>query len=162
MKNIISTVPRTLSHGEYTINNLCKIANAFNNYFNSVTDTAKQNINYSHKQFSEYLKHQYNNSIFIQPTTDGKKITNISFLKINKAYGPFSIPNKTLIPLKPDISKQLADLFSLCFSSGSFASILATAKVVLVFKKGAKLDCCDYRPISALSNVEKNTGKTYV
>ena len=39
-----------------------------NNYFVSVADAAKQNINYSHKHFAEYLKHQCNNSIFIQPT----------------------------------------------------------------------------------------------
>ena len=94
MKNVKSTVPRTLSHGDNTITNPCEIANVFNNYFASAADTAKQNINYSHKPFSEYLKHQCNNSIFIQPT-DSEKIANIiSSLNINKASGLFSIPNK--------------------------------------------------------------------
>ena len=159
MKNVISTVPRTLSHGENTTTNPCEIANVFNNYFASVAETAKQNINYSHKHFSEYLKHQCNNSLFIQPT-DSEEIANIiSSLNINKACGPFSIPNKILVLLKQDISLQLADLFNLSFSSGSFPSILKTAKVVPVFKKGSKLDCCNYRPICLLSNVEKITEK---
>ena len=57
MKNVISTVPKTLSHGKNTITNPCEIANVFNNYFSSVNYTAKQNIDYSHKHFSEYLKH---------------------------------------------------------------------------------------------------------
>ena len=101
------------------------------------------------------MKHQCNNSLFIQPT-DSEEIANIiSSLNINKASRPFSIPNKILILLKQDISIQLADLFNLSFSSGSFPSILKTAKVVPVFKKGSKLDCCNYRPISLLSNVEK-------
>ena len=150
MENIISTVLRTLSHGENTITNPCEIANIFNNYFASVADTAKLNIKYSHKHFSEYLKHQCNNSVFIQPT-DSEEIANIiSSLNINKTCGPFSIPNKILILLKHDISKQLADLFNLSFSSGSFPSILKTAKVVPVFKEGSKLDCCNYCLISLL------------
>ena len=33
MKNVISTVPRTLSHGENTITNPCEIANVFSNCF---------------------------------------------------------------------------------------------------------------------------------
>ena len=94
-------------------------------------------------------------SIFIE-LTDSEEIANIiSSLNINKACGPFSIPNKVLILLKQDISLKLVDLFNLSFSSGSFPSILKTAKVVPVFKKGSKLDCCNYRPISLLSNVEK-------
>ena len=144
MKNILSTVSRTPSHGENTITNPC-------------CWYCKQNINYSHKHFSEYLNHQCNNSIFIQPT-DSEGIANIiSSLNINEASGPFSIPNKILILLKQDIFKQLADLFNFSFSSGSFPSIPKTAKVVPVFKKGSKLDCCNYCPISLISNVEKNT-----
>ena len=155
MKNVKSTVPRTLSHGVNTTTNPCKIANAFNNYFALVAVTAKQKINYFNKHFSEYLKHQCNNSIFIQPTHRGKIANIISSLNISKACDPFSIPNKILIPLKQDTSIRLADLFNLCFSSGSFPSILKTAKVVPVFKKGPKLDYCNYRPIFLLSNVEK-------
>ena len=55
MKNVISTVPRTLSRGENTISNPCEIANVFNNYFASTI-------------FSEYLKHQCNNSTLFYPT----------------------------------------------------------------------------------------------
>ena len=50
MKNVISTVPRTLSWGKNTITNPCQTTNVFNNYFASVADIAKQNINYSHKR----------------------------------------------------------------------------------------------------------------
>ena len=66
MKNVISTVPRALTHGENAITNPCEIASMFNNYFASVADAVKQTINYSHGHFSEYLRHQCNNSIFIQ------------------------------------------------------------------------------------------------
>ena len=93
--------------------------------------------------------------MFIKPT-DREEIANIiSSLNISKTCDPFSIANKILILLKHDTCKQLADLFNLSFSSGSFPSILKTAKVVPVFKKGSKLDCCNYCPISLLSNVEK-------
>ena len=68
MKDILSAVPRTLSHGKNTITNLCEITNVFNNYFASITDTAMWNIKYSYKYFSENLKHQQSNYIFFQPT----------------------------------------------------------------------------------------------
>ena len=138
----------SLSHGDNAITNPCKIANIVKNYFASVVDAAKQNINYSHKHLSECLKHQCNNFIFIRPTDTFS-------LNINKVSGPFSIPNKILILQKKDNSKELADLFNLSFSSGSFPSILKTTKVVSVFKKRSKLDYCNYCPISLLQILQK-------
>ena len=67
-KNITSSVPRTISQGSNLITNHYDIANFFNNYFYSVAATAKENIKYSHKHFSDYLNNQCKNSIFIQPT----------------------------------------------------------------------------------------------
>ena len=63
--------------------------------------------------------------------------------------------------LKQDISKHLADLFVFSFSSGSFPSILKTTKAMVVFKKGSKLDCYNYRRISFIK-CWKTTWKTYV
>ena len=81
---------------------------------------------------------------------------------IKLASGPNSIPYKILFLLKNEISKQLTDLFNLSFMTGVFPSVLKIAKVVPVFKKDLKLDYSNYRPISLLSNIEKNTRKTYV
>ena len=67
LKNITSSVPRTILQGENLITNPYDVANIFN-----VADTAKENIKHSHKDFSDYLNSQCNNSIFIQPT-DNKK-----------------------------------------------------------------------------------------
>ena len=78
LKDITSSVPRTISQGENLITNPYDIANIFNNYFSSVADTAKENINYSHKHFSTFLNNQFNNSIFIQ-TTDSEEML-ISYL----------------------------------------------------------------------------------
>ena len=80
----------------------------YNNYFSSVADTAKENIKYSHKHFSDYLNNQCNSSIFLQPT-DIEEIANIiSTFNINKSSSPNSIPYKKLNILKKKrISKQL-------------------------------------------------------
>ena len=71
MKNIItlndlsSDVPRTLSVND--VNNPCDIANTFNNYFTSIVRKTKENINYSHKHYSDYLNDECKNSLFIHP-----------------------------------------------------------------------------------------------
>ena len=57
--------------------------------------------------------------------------------------------------LKNDISDELADLFNLSFTTGSFATILKTAKVIPIHKKESKLGGTNYRPISLLSNLDK-------
>ena len=57
--------------------------------------------------------------------------------------------------LKNDISEQLADLFNLSFTTGTFPSLLKTAKVIPIHKKDSKLNFTNYHPISLLSNLDK-------
>ena len=112
MKNVLSTVPRTFSHGVNATTSPSEIADVFNNYFVSVPETAKQNINCSHKTFLNTYK--------INAIYSGEIANIISSLNINKACGPFSIPKKILILLKQDISTQLSNLFNFSFPLALF------------------------------------------
>ena len=143
-------MPRTISQGEDVITNPYDIANTFNNYFSSIADTAKENIKYSHKHFSDYLNNQCKNSLFFQPTDSEGIADIISTLNMNKSSVPNSIPYKIFNLLKKDISEQFADIFNLALSSGVFSSLFKIAKVVPVYKKDSKLDRHNYRPISFL------------
>ena len=119
----------------------------------------KKSINYSHKHFSDYLSNRSNTTRFLE-TTDKEEIANIvSSLNSKKASGPNSIPYRILFLLKNEIWKQLVNLCNLFFMTGTFPSVLKTAKVVPVFKKDSKLDYSTYRPISLLSNIEKSPEK---
>ena len=49
----------------------------------------------------------------------------------------------------------MADLFNLSVTTGSFPTLLKTAKVIPIHKKVSKLDYTNYLPISLLSNLDK-------
>ena len=55
LNNLSSDIPITLSVNDVTISDPCDIANTFNNYFSSIAKKTKDNINYSHKHYSDYL-----------------------------------------------------------------------------------------------------------
>ena len=57
--------------------------------------------------------------------------------------------------LKNDISEQLADLFDLSFTTGTFPTLLKTAKILPIHKKDSKSNLTNYRLIFLLSNLNK-------
>ena len=65
------------------------------------------------------------------------------------------IPNKMLKIPAHVISSSLTDIFNCCTSMNSFPDDLKVAKVVPIFKAGAKDDPGNYRPISILSSVAR-------
>ena len=74
-------------------------------------------------------------SIFQQPTVK-EEIANIIYSpNSNKASGPNSIPYRILLLLKNEISKNLADLLNLSFTTGVFPSVFKTEKLVPFLKK---------------------------
>ena len=62
---------------------------------------------------------------------------------------------KILKLAKQPNSNHLSKILNLSFSSGIFPERLKTAKVTPIFKKGSKLECSNYRPISLLFNLDK-------
>ena len=75
-----------LSHdNSNTITNPYDIANTFNNYFASIAETTKNNIKYSHKHFSDYLKEECESTIFLKPTSKeevGSIISSLTLIRL--------------------------------------------------------------------------------
>ena len=149
-----SDIPKILNTNDSTITNPVEIANVFSNYFSCIASETKVNIKYSHKHISDFLKNRAQNS-FLSPTDKHEVALIISSLDSTKSVEPNIIPTKTLKLLKNDIFCQLADIFNMSFTSGTFPSALKITKVVPVHKKDSKLDFSNYRPILLLSNLDK-------
>ena len=107
------------------------------------------------KTHLSYLGHENSNIIFLSPTLPQDTEDLISSMKTNKAIGPNSIPTKILKLFKKEFSKPLSDIIDLSFNQGIFPNLHKIANVIPIHKKGDKLNCSNYRPISLLSNISK-------
>ena len=131
------------------------IANIFNNYCSTIGEKTQAKIKHSDKKYTDYLTNENPDMFFLSPTNKDEIKFLLSSLDINKSTGLCSIPSKVLNMFKNDISDQLADLFNLSFTTGTFPTLLKTAKFILIHKKDFQLNCTNYRPVSLLSNLEK-------
>jgi len=127
--------------------------NEFNErYLNILLDKlSKEN-----KNFKSYLRDSNVNSFFVSPTTKEEIIEIINELDCLKGTGPHSIPTDIFKVIKLIVSESLTDIINLSFKTGIYISNLKISKVIPVYKgKGNNLHCCNYRPISLLSNIDK-------
>ena len=149
MKNSSSNSPTLRTYQNENINNPEIISNIFNNYFSTIGEKTQEKIKHSHKKYTDYLTNENPDMFFLSPTNKEIKFI-LSSLHVNKSAGPYSIPSKVnYISVKP------ADLFNLPFTTGTFPTLLKTAKVITIHKKDSKSNFTNYRPISLLSNLDK-------
>ena len=66
---------------------------------------------------------------------------------------------KILKLAKEQIAEHICFIYHLSFTTGIFPDSLKITKVTPVYKKGSKLECANYRPITLLSNLDKITEK---
>ena len=101
---------KELSRHGSIITNQIEISNVFNNYFATIADKAKENINLSHKNISYFLKNIHHNYFFLSPTNKLEIPSIIPWLDSNTSVGSNSISLKILKLLKNDISNWLGDI----------------------------------------------------
>ena len=76
-------------------------------------------------------------------------------MKVNKGVDPNSIATKILKDYKSEFSKRLSDIINTSFTTGICPSAFKVANFISIHKKGDKLDCNSYQPMSFLSNISK-------
>ena len=94
------------------------------------------------------------NNFILKPVTENEVTVIIAGLDESKA-GSSSISTKFLKKFHNIFIPIITILINKSFFDGVFPDSLKIADVVPVFKKNDRLKCCNYRPISLLSNISK-------
>ena len=95
------------------------------------------------------------NSFFIEPICTDDVGLEIRHLNRKKAPDPDCIGGK-LIQLCPDIfSNNLTKIYNRAIQTGVYPHAMKLAQVIALYKKGARYDPNNYRPISLLSIFDK-------
>ena len=92
---------------------------------------------------------------FLSPVTENEILNEINNLNPKKSTGPARIPTNIFKLISKIICKPLSDIINISLSTGVFPSILKSANVIPIYKKGSKIICTNYRPISLLSSISK-------
>ena len=137
-----------------------KIADDFNGYFASIAEKLQQNIFSENTDFSKYLSRPLDYNFLFKSADPSEIIFIIDSIETSKATGPYSIPTEILKLVKNNICLPLKEIINMSFATGVYPELLKTAKVIPIFKnKGDQLMMANYRPISLLSNINKNFEK---
>ena len=132
------------------------ISNEFNNFFSNIAQDILDKRTYEGDgNFEQYLHDQNANAFTFDPVDEEEITSIISKFGVNKASGPTSVPTDILKYLKHEIAKPLTLLINLSITQGIHPDMLKIAKVIPIYKKGSKLNACNFRPISLLSNINK-------
>ena len=136
-------------------NNPQEIVNGFNEFFTNIGPRLASKIELSGKSYMDFLSQPSDYSFFLFPTTDCEVVNLLRGLDIQKAAGYDNISAKLLVNAAEYIAGPLCHIFNLSFVNCKFPDALKVAKVVPIFKKGAKENPANYRPISVLPLISK-------
>ena len=131
-----------------------KISEAFNNFFVNVAPELEKNLPPTEKNPLDYLSPRNPASMRVPHATLNDIISIIRSLKSKKC----NVNDFSPLILKKNahhIAGPLTKLFNQSIQSGKFPDILKCANVIPLYKKGAKTDINNYRPISLLNVFSK-------
>jgi len=134
------------------------IAEAFNNYFTSITTDMSNNIDPPNNPQSgvlDYLTNRPTSRFDFHMITPEQLVRASGDIKSKTSAGHDELTTKLIKYVINDIKDPLTVIFNQCIINGIFPSRLKLSKVTPIFKKG---DCHllgNYRPISLLPAISK-------
>ena len=146
--------PNRLDNGNGMITDKKDLANEFNKFFSTIGENINKKIPKSKKSFEYFLGAEKDTMFILDPVTENEVTVFIASLNESKA-GSSSISTKFLKKFHLTFTPIITKLINKSFLDGAFPDSLKIADVVPIYKKDDMLKCCNYRPISLLSNISK-------
>jgi len=129
-----------------------QIANTLNQYFCKIGRELTDKIPHSKSNsFLKYMRNPISSSLFFESAQPTEIFNIIKSLSKTNANGHDAIPSFFL----RTAANVLAILLDFAFTFGLFPEALKIAKVISIYKGGAKTELNNYRPISLLPKFSK-------
>ena len=151
-----------IKSGDDIISDEFDLAERFNDYFINIAANLKEQIVESKFDIlQEHIRQKIpDNVIFELPEIDENFVIRyLSTLDVSKATGLYGIGPKMLKLSSGIITKSIKYIVNKCILYGHFPDSWKQAKVNPLFKRGAKYDINNYRPISILPTLSKRIEK---
>ena len=91
IKNMITTISRSIEFNNRTITDRTAMSNAFNNYLTAMAEKTKSNIKFLPKRYTDYRSNTSTNRFFLTPTDKNEISLIISSLDSHNAFIPVKI-----------------------------------------------------------------------
>ena len=131
------------------------LSDGMNNYFCNVGSKLHADIPDRPGDYKKYLPPRLMHSFYLMPVVRQDILDEIKCLNSRKAPGHDSIGGKVIKLCREIFSDNLCRIFNRAIEKRIYPNDLKIAKVIALYKKGAKFDPGNYRPISLLSFFDK-------
>ena len=126
------------------------VLNYINKFYLNMCPSLNVNYDIIRQQIKNHKK-----TLFLHPV-DSTEIKNIvQNLKNKKSVGQDQIPTNIIKYVSSEIEEPLTHIINLMLFTGTFPSLLKTALIKPIYKKGDKNNIKNYRPIALLNNISK-------
>lgn len=129
------------------LKNNTDIAEAFNNYFNSIPTETQANLGPPIRDYSHLIPVCPNTLVFSE-STPAEFMAVIQ--NLNNKGGTIELPISLIKYLKNELALILSQLFNLCIQTGHYPDAFKLARITPLYKSGSKSLISNYRPISLL------------
>ena len=155
-----------LQEGDRITSDPKQVADAFNNFFSSVTSGTGITEDFDNLCLNDIINHYCDHpsvktieenhqgkSFSFNTVSDACVLKTLRNINPHKSTGYDMIPPKLLKLGASVLASPLTDLVNMFLRKGCFPSALKKAEVTPIFKKDNKLDKSKYRPVSILSSI---------
>ena len=146
----VSKLPTEFTYNNNSVSGTKNIAETFNQYFLNVGVKLADKIKPSTVKYNTFLPGEYMNSLYFYPTEPCEVISTCSLLKNKSSSGYDKIVSWVAKTTISTVAEPLAEIINCSLETGMVPDELKIAKVIPVYKAGAKNEFSNYRPISIL------------
>jgi hypothetical protein len=150
-----SNLPQTFNIDGKNVSDTFQIAESFNKFYVNIGKSTSEQVPISNKHFTDYLKINQTNSMFLEPVDKCQILEIVNKFKPKISSGHDEIPTKIMKQSISEIIEPLTYIINKSLETGVVPNKLKIAKVIPLFKSLQKNELKNYRPVSLLPAFSK-------